>query len=275
MTGSRVDPGRADLDLSRATPPEAWAANRAGAWNRTTSGICHGYVQANLVMLPADAAFDFLRFCQRNPKPCPVLEVTDPGNPEPALTAPGADLRTDLPRYCVYRNGRLVEERTDVVELWDEGMVAFLLGCSFSFEHLLRDAGLPLRHLDQGINGPVYRSNRQCVPAGRFHGRLVVSMRPLPPGRVAEAVEITAAHPEVHGSPVHIGSPGELGIAELDRPDWGEAVRPEPGDVPVFWACGVTPQQAAIESGTELMITHATGHMFVTGLRIDSERKAS
>ncbi|MFE7438988.1 putative hydro-lyase [Streptomyces chartreusis] len=256
-------------DLRQAHPADAWKANRANLWNQPTSGICHGYVQANLVMLPAPAAFDFLRFCQRNPKPCPVLEVTDPGDPEPKLIAPGADLRTDLPRYCVYRKGELVEERTDVLDLWDENMVAFLLGCSFSFEHLLMDAGLPIRHLEQGINGPVYRSNRECVPAGAFHGRLVVSMRPLPPERVAEAVEITAAHPDVHGSPVHIGSPEALGITDIDRPDWGETVRFEAGDVPVFWACGVTPQQAAMESRTELMITHATGHMFVTGLRVD------
>jgi uncharacterized protein YcsI (UPF0317 family) len=255
-------------DLRHATPAEAWRANRANAWGRATSGICDGYVQANLVMLPVSAAFDFLRFCQRNPKPCPVLEVTDPGNPEPVLTAPGADLRTDLPRYCVYRGGRLVEERTDVVDLWDERMVAFLLGCSFSFEHLLLGAGLPIRHLEQGVTVPVYRTNRDCVPAGAFHGRLVVSMRPLPPDRVAEAVEITAAHPDVHGAPVHIGSPEQLGIADLDSPDWGQPVRFEPGDVPMFWACGVTPQQAALESGTELMITHATGHMFVTGLRL-------
>ncbi|WP_187764668.1 putative hydro-lyase [Saccharopolyspora spinosa] len=259
------------VDLQHAEPIEAWRANRANAWARPTSGICHGFVQANLVMLPQDDAFDFMRFAQRNPKPCPILEVTDAGDPEPKLTAPGADLRTDLPKYSVYREGALVEERSDVVDLWTDDMVAFLFGCSFSFEHLLLDAGLPIRHIDQGINGPVYLSNRECVPAGQFRGKLVVSMRPMPPDRVAEAVTITHAHPEVHGGPVHIGSPEKLGIDNVDEPDWGERVRMEPGDVPVFWACGVTPQQAAIEAKTELMITHSTGHMFVTGMRIDSE----
>ncbi|MBJ8344317.1 putative hydro-lyase [Antrihabitans sp. YC2-6] len=252
-----------------ASPQQAWHANRNNAWNRPTSGICHGYVQANLAILPAKDAFDFFRFCQRNPKPCPILEVTDLGDPEPKLIAPGADLRTDLPRYRVYRNGELTDERTDIVDLWREDLVAFLLGCSFSFEHLLLDAGLPVRHIDQKVNGPVYVSNRDCVPAGQFAGKLVVSMRPMPPDRVVEAVTITEAHPEVHGGPVHIGSPAALGIPDLDKPDWGDPVTMEPDDVPVFWACGVTPQQVAMEAKTELMITHATGHMFVTTLTVE------
>lgn len=255
-------------DMRNATPEQMWAANRSAGWNQPTSGTCHGYVQANLAILPRRDAFDFFRFCQRNPKPCPVLEVTDFGDPEPKLVAPGADLRTDLPRYRVYRHGELTVERSDIVDLWTEDMVAFLLGCSFSFEHLLVDAGLPVRNIDQHINGPVYRSNVECVPAGRFRGKLVVSMRPMPPDRVAEATTITAAHPEVHGGPVHIGSPEALGISDLDHPDWGQRVQMHAGDVPMFWACGVTPQQVAMEAGTELMITHATGHMFVTKLRV-------
>lgn len=254
-------------DLHDARPEAAWAANRQHEWNRTTSGICHGYVQANLVMLPSSEALDFLRFCGRNPQPCPVLEVTDVGDPEPKLMAPGADLRTDLPLYNVYRDGALTETTPDVTHLWTGDMVAFLLGCSFSFEHLLMDAGLPIRHIEQNVNGPVYLSNRECVPAGNYHGRLVVSMRPIPGHRVAEAVTITAAHPEVHGAPVHVGAPEALGITDLDRPDWGQPVTMHDGDVPVFWACGVTPQQVATEAGSPLMITHATGHMFVTSQR--------
>lgn len=251
-----------------ATPQEAWEVNRRNEWNRPTSGTCHGYVQANLAILPLADALDFFRFCQRNPKPCPILEVTDIGDPEPKLIAPGADLRTDLPKYRVYRNGELADERTDVVDLWRDDMVAFLMGCSFSFEHLLLDAGLPVRNVDQEINGPVYVSDTDCVPAGRFHGKLVVSMRPMPPRLVAQATAITQAHPEVHGGPVHIGSPDMLGISDLDKPDWGDVVAMEPGDVPMFWACGVTPQQAAMEAGIDLMISHATGHMFVTKLRL-------
>jgi uncharacterized protein YcsI (UPF0317 family) len=256
-------------DMRNAKPEDVWRINRENGWNRPTSGISHGYVQANLAILPKEEAFDFLRFCQRNPQPCPVLEVTDVGDPDPKLVAPGADLRTDLPRYKVYREGELTEERTDIVDLWRDDFVAFLMGCSFSFEHLLLDAGLPVRHIDQQVNGPVYISNRQCTPAGDFSGQLVVSMRPMPPERVAEAVTITAAHPEVHGGPVHIGSPAALGILDLDRPDWGDPVTMEPGDVPVFWACGVTPQQVAMEAKTKLMITHSTGHMFVTKLKVN------
>ncbi|CUR56138.1 conserved hypothetical protein [metagenome] len=255
-------------DLRHATPEAAWAANRRNDWNQTTSGICHGFVQANLVILPSAEALDFLRFCGRNPQPCPVLEVTDIGDPEPRLSAPGADLRTDLPLYNVFRDGELSETVTDITSLWTDDMVAFLLGCSFSFEHLLMDAGLPIRHLEQGVNGPVFLSDRECVPAGRFRGNLVVSMRPIPGARVAEAVTITAAHPEVHGAPVHVGAPEALGIADLAQPDWGQPVRMHEGDVPVFWACGVTPQHVATQSRPPLMITHATGHMFVTSQRI-------
>lgn len=254
--------------MHAATPEEAWEINRRNEWNRPTSGTCHGYVQANLAILPAADALDFFRFCQRNPKPCPILEVTDIGDPEPKLIAPGADLRTDLPRYRVYRQGRLDDERTDIVDLWRDDFVAFLMGCSFSFEHLLLDAGLPVRNVDQEINGPVYVSNIDCLPAGQFRGKLVVSMRPMPPGMVAQATTITEAHPEVHGGPVHIGSPELLGISDLEKPDWGDVVRMTPGDVPMFWACGVTPQQAAMEAGIDLMISHATGHMFVTKLRV-------
>lgn len=245
-------------------PPEAWQACRSGTWTSPTAGLCAGYVQTNLAVLPYEDAFDFLRFCQRNPKPCPVLEVLDPGNPEPALIGSGADMRTDLPGYRVYRNGALVEEPTDVRHLWRDDLVSFLLGCSFTFEHELRAEGIPVRHIEQKVNCPVYRTNQPCRPAGKFHGPLVVSMRPIPAHQIAQAVTISAARPDVHGAPVHVGAPDALGIADLAVPDWGDPVTLATDDVPVFWACGVTPQAVAERAAPELMITHAPGHMFIT-----------
>lgn len=248
------------------TPQEVWAACRSGLWDKPTPGLAPQYAQANLVILPQTDAFDFLRFAQRNPKPCPILEVLETGDPEPKLTAPGADLRTDLPRYRVYRDGILTEERTDIRDLWQDDLVAFLIGCSFTFEQPLIEAGLPIRHIECGCNVPMYRTNRPTTPAGKFSGPLVVSMRPFPAALVPKAVTMTARFPAVHGAPVHIGSPETLGIADLSQPDWGDAVPIREGEVPVFWACGVTPQAAAIVSKPRLMITHAPGHMFVTAL---------
>lgn len=252
------------------TPQEVWQACRTGAWDRPTAGLAPGYAQANLVILPRDDAFDFLRLAQRNPKPIPVLEVLEAGDPEPKLTAPGADLRTDLPRYRVYRDGELVEERKEIADLWRDDLVAFLIGCSFTFEHPLLEAGLPVRHIECGCNVPMYRTNRPLVPAGRFSGPMVVSMRPIPAHLVPKAVTVTARFPAVHGAPVHVGEPAALGIADLSRPDWGDAVPIYPGEVPVFWACGVTPQAVAIQSRPAFMITHAPGHMFITA-RTDEE----
>ncbi|HWI60275.1 MAG TPA: putative hydro-lyase [Symbiobacteriaceae bacterium] len=248
------------------TPREVWLACREGAWDRPTAGLAPGYAQANLVILPTDDAFDFLRLAQRNPKPIPVLEVLETGDWEPKLTAPGADLRTDVPRYRVYKHGEFVEERLEIRDLWRDDLVAFLIGCSFTFEKPLIDAGLPIRHIECGCNVPMYRTNRMCVPAGRFSGPMVVSMRPIPAHLVAKAVTVTARYPAVHGAPVHIGEPEALGIADINRPDWGDAVPIRPGEVPVFWACGVTPQAVAIQSRPEFMITHAPGHMFITNL---------
>lgn len=248
------------------SPQEVWQACRDGAWHRPTAGLAPGFAQANLVILPKDDAFDFLRLAQRNPKPIPVLEVLETGDFEPKLTAPGADLRTDLPKYRVYRRGELVEERAEICGLWRSDLVAFLIGCSFTFEKSLIDAGLPIRHIECGCNVPMYRTNRLCIPAGRFSGPMVVSMRPIPAHLVPKAVTVTARYPAVHGAPVHIGAPEALGIADLSRPDWGDPVPVNPGEVPVFWACGVTPQAVAIESKPEFMITHAPGHMFITAL---------
>jgi uncharacterized protein YcsI (UPF0317 family) len=237
---------------------------RRGEWDRPTAGLAPGYTQANLVVLPEADAFAFLRFCLRNPKPCPVLEVLEPGSPEPAELAPGADLRTDLPRYRVWRDGELAEETTTIGEHWRDDLVSFLIGCSFTFERALEEAGLPLRHVEQGVNVPMYRTSRPTRPAGPFSGPLVVSMRPMTPEQAVRATEITARYASVHGAPVHAGDPAAIGIEDLARPDYGDPVEIRPGEVPVFWACGVTPQAVAAASRPELMITHAPGHMFVT-----------
>mgnify|MGYP001041909065 CR=1 FL=1 len=256
-----------DIDaraISSLTPAEVRALARQGRWTGPTAGLARGYVQANLVILPANWAYDFLLFCVRNPKPCPLLEVTETGSPIPALTATGADLRTDLPRYRVYQHGQLVEEPTEITNWWRDDLVGFLLGCSFTFEDALAEAGIPLRHWEHGCNVPMYRTSLQCAPAGRLHGPLVVSMRPIPAGQVARAVEISARYPLAHGAPIWIGDPHRLGIADLDSSDWGDPVPIREGEVPVFWACGVTPQAAALAARPPLMITHAPGHMFVT-----------
>lgn len=240
---------------------------REGKWRKPTAGLAPGYVQTNLVILPRDLAFDFLLFSQRNPKPCPVLEVTDTGWPEPKITAPGADLRTDTPKYCVYRRGELAEEATDLTSVWRDDLVAFLLGCSFTFESALLQAGVPVRHIEEQKNVPMYVSNIPCVPAGVFHGPLVVTMRPIPADLVSRAVQITGRYPGVHGAPVHIGDPAQIGIRDLGRPDFGEAVTVRAGEIPVYWACGVTPQAVAMQVKPPLMITHAPGHMFITDLK--------
>jgi uncharacterized protein YcsI (UPF0317 family) len=226
-----------------------------------------GYVQANLVVVPRDLAFDFLLFCQRNPKPCPLLDVTEPGDPEPRLVAPGGDVRTDVPRYRVYRHGELVDEPTDLHGWWRADLVAFLLGCSFTFENALLEAGVPVRHLETGSNVPMYRTTISCHPAGVFRGPLVVSMRPLTPAQQVKAVQVCARYPRAHGTPIHCGTPETLGISDLARPDFGDPVEIRPGELPVFWACGVTPQAVAMEVRPPLLITHKPGHMFVTDLR--------
>lgn len=237
---------------------------RAGEHTGPTSGLAPGFAQANLVVLPADEALDFLRFCTRNPKPCPLLEVTDTGSPHPTGLAADADLRTDLPRYRVFHDGRLVDEPTDIAHHWRSDLVAFLLGCSFTFEWALTATGLPVAHQAQGVNVPMYVTNRRCIPAGRFDGPLVVSMRPFAPDAIPDVVDVSARFPAMHGAPVHIGDPAEIGIDDLAAPDFGDAVAVGADEVPVFWACGVTPQAVAIEARPSLAIFHAPGHMFVT-----------
>lgn len=254
-------------ELAFAQPQEVRALIRNGKWRRSTAGLCQGYVQANLVVLPKELAYDFLLFCQRNPKPCPLLEVTDTGSSEPRLTAPGADLRWDLPKYRIYRDGKLTAEVPDIVELWRDDLVAFLLGCSFTFEAALLQVGVPIRHLEEGRNVPMYITTIPCVPAGVFQGPLVVSMRPIPPQLVPKAVQVTSRFPAVHGAPIHVGDPEAIGIEDLSRPDFGDPVTIREGEIPVFWACGVTPQAVALEAKPPFMITHSPGHMFITDLR--------
>jgi uncharacterized protein YcsI (UPF0317 family) len=236
---------------------------RAGV-RRPTSGLAAGYEQANLVVVPQHHAFDFLLFATRNPQACPLLDVVE-GGVEPAV-APGADLRTDLPAYRVWRDGAVVAEPDDVVQHWRPDLVSFLLGCSFTAEHVLLGAGIPLRHVAQGRNVAMYDTDRVCRSAGVFRGRLVVSMRPVPVELVDRVSRLSATLPSAHGAPVHVGDPAALGIADLSSPDYGDPVDVLPGEVPVFWACGVTPQNALRHSGIELAITHAPGHMFLTDL---------
>lgn len=239
---------------------------RAGAVE-PTSGVAPGFTQANMIVLPRDWAFDFLLYAQRNPKACPVLDVSDPGSHETVL-APGADLRTDIPLYRVWRDGKLAEETPDATAAWAEhaDLVSFLIGCSFTFETPMIEAGIEIRHITDGSNVPMYLTDRPCRSAGRLKGNMVVSMRPIPASRVADAATISGRFPAVHGAPVHVGAPELIGIHDLSKPDFGDPVRIEPGEVPVFWACGVTPQAAVMASGVPFAITHAPGHMFITDI---------
>nr|WP_062342238.1 putative hydro-lyase [Herbidospora sakaeratensis] len=246
------------------TPHEARRRFRAGL-KTPTAGWCPGYAQANLLAVPAGLAYDMLLFAQRNPKPCPVLDVGDPGATSLPIFA--GDLRTDLPGYVVYENGAPVAEVTDVTRFWRDDLVPFLIGCSFTFEDALVREDIPVRHLETGGNVPMYRTSVPCRPAGRLSGPLVVSMRPIPAGRVTDAVRVSSRYPAVHGAPVHIGDPAGLGIDDLDAPDFGDPVEVRPGEVPVFWACGVTPQAAVMAAGIPFAIGHAPGHMAITDVR--------
>lgn len=254
-------------DLRNATGAKVRAACRRGDLTTPTPGLALGFVQANLVILPREWAFDFLLFCQRNPKPCSLLDVTEPGDPEPKFVAPEADLRIDLPTYRVWRDGELVDEVHDVSRHWRDDLVSFLIGCSFTFESALLAAGVPVRHIESGVNVPMYRTNWPCRPAGRFSGPLVVSMRPMRPELAVRATQVCSRFPRAHGAPVHFDDPAAIGIGDVMKPDYGDPVEIRPGEVPVFWACGVTPQAALMQARPPLAITHKPGHMFVTDLR--------
>ncbi len=245
-------------------PKNLRAKIRAGEYAGPTSGLAGGYVQTNLVVLPEDYAFDFLKFCVRNPKPCPVLEVTDVGSPIPAVMAPHADLRTDVPKYRVYEEGELVDEPTDIRDYWKRDLVSFLIGCSFTFEEALLDAGLRIAHQDQCRNVPMYVTGQECISSGPFSGPMVVSMRPYKPEEIPAAVTASGRYPTMHGAPVHVGEPDSLGVKDLDEPEFGESISIGEDEIPVFWACGVTPQAVAMSARPPLMITHSPGHMFIT-----------
>ena len=239
---------------------------RQGIWHSHTSGLASDHVQGNVVILPESLATDFLRYCQRNPKPCPLLAVTEPGQSKLPTLGADIDIRSDLPRYRVWRDGEVVNEPTDISALWRDDLVTFVLGCSFSFEQALLEAGLPLRHIAQGKNVAMYRSNIQTEPAGIFNGPMVVSMRPMKAAAAIRAVQVTSRFPNVHGAPVHLGNPALIGITRLDAPDYGDAVEVMDDEIPVFWACGVTPQAALVQARPAFCITHAPGAMLITDL---------
>lgn len=255
------------MDYREAEPAAVRAQIREGNFTGQTSGLCNGYAQANLVTLPRDIAYDFLLFTQRNPRPCPLLEVSDTGSRLLQQIAPGADIATDLPKYRIYEHGGLTGEYTDVVKFWRKDFVSFLIGCSFSFEGELLAADVPVRQIEEGKNVPMYNTNIPCKPAGIFHGNLVVSMRPIPYELIPKAVLITGQMPRVHGAPIQIGAPEAIGITDLEHPDYGEMVTIRPGEVPVFWPCGVTPQNIIMSSRPEFVITHAPGHMLITDVK--------
>ena len=240
---------------------------RAGQIDGHTSGRADGYVQGNVVILPAAHAADFELFCRRNAQACPLLAVSQPGDPRLPALAADLDIRTDLPRYREYRQGCAVQERTSIAEVWRSDLVTFVIGCSFTFERALIAGGIPLRHVAEGRNVAMYRTSVPTVPAGRFGGPLVVSMRPVARADAARAADITGRFPDMHGRPVHVGDPAALGIADLSRPDYGDPVAVLPGEVPVFWACGVTSQAAVEAAGLPWFLAHAPGCMLITDLR--------
>ena len=242
-------------------------ASRSGALDTPTAGLAYGYAQGNLAILPKDYAEDVLRFCQANPKPCPLLGVSEAGDHRIPAIGEDLDIRTDIPRYRVWREGELIDEPRDLTSVWRDDLVSFVIGCSFSFEEALLAADVPLRHIELNCNVPMYRTNVQTQRAGRFHGPLVVSMRPMKAAEAIRAVQVTSRMPAVHGAPVHLGFPEQIGIKDIAKPDYGDAVPVEKDELPVFWACGVTPQAAIAAVRPPFAITHAPGYMLVTDLR--------
>jgi uncharacterized protein YcsI (UPF0317 family) len=263
---SKVEPISSTV-FDRTDPRAVRHAVRSGAYTGNTAGLAPGYVQGNVCILPRDYAADFQIFCRRNPKPCPLLAASEPGDPRLPSLGADLDIRTDVPRYRVFRDGKLAEEPTDIRDLWREDLAAFVLGCSFSFEEALLEAGVPLRYLAEGRNVAMYLTNIETEPAGPFRGPMVVSMRPLTPANAIRAIEITSRFPKVHGAPVHIGKPELIGIEDLDSPWAGDGVEVKADELPVFWACGVTPQSVVLQARPPICITHAPGCMLVTDRR--------
>jgi uncharacterized protein YcsI (UPF0317 family) len=253
--------------FDRADPRAVRLAARSGAFAGVTAGLAPGYVQGNLCILPRAFADDFRRYCERNPKPCPLIGVSKPGDPRLPELGEDLDIRSDVPRYRVFRDGKLEGEVTDIRDLWTKDMVAFAIGCSFSFEEALAEAGVPLRYVSEGKNVAMYLTNIETEPAGPFRGPMAVSMRPLTPENAERAVEITSRFPRAHGAPVHIGDPAAIGIVDLAHPFAGDRIDVRPDELPVFWACGITPQAAVLAARPPLCITHAPGHMLMTDMK--------
>lgn len=249
------------------TPIQLRHLVRAGEFRKPTSGQCGGFAQANLVILPQVQAHDFLLFCQRNPKACPLLAVGEPGSWDVRALGLDVDIRTDVPGYYVYRHGELAESPVSLVDVWRDDLVVFAIGCSFSFEEMLLAAGIPLRHIQQDRNIAMYRTHIPNVAAGPFGGNMVVSMRPLKAQDAIRAIQITSRFPAIHGAPVHLGDPGLIGIADLARPDYGDAVEIMADELPVYWACGVTPQEAIRAARLPFVITHRPGYMLATDIQ--------
>lgn len=250
---------------------EVRAAIRSGSYRSHTAGLGRGHLQANLAIMPEAYALDFMRYCQRNPKPCPLTGVSDTGNPAMFTMGRDIDIRTDVPAYNVYRDGRLADTVEDISDIWQDDFVVFALGCSFTFEHALQKAGVALWHIDNDKTVPMFRSSIETVPAGPFRGKMVVSMRAIPKQRIAEVVEISKRYPLAHGGPVHWGNPADIGITDLSKPDWGDPAPVPESHVPVFWACGVTPQVALEAAQMPICITHKPGHMLITDVAEDAE----
>lgn len=253
-------------NIEQLTPKELRGLIRKGKWDKPTAGLAMGYAQANLVILPQKYAFDFLLFCQRNPKPCPLLEVLEPGEFMTRFLSLDADIRTDIPRYHIYQKGELQKTVKEIKRFWKPDFVSFLLGCSFSFEEAMLRANIPVRHIEENKNVPMFITSIPCKSAGVFHGPMVVTMRPLPSDKLTQAVQITSRYASVHGAPIHIGDPSTIGIKDLRKPDFGDPVTIKRREIPVFWACGVTPQAVVMKTKPELCITHSPGHMFISDL---------
>jgi len=247
-------------------PKEIRTLIRKGKWDKPTTGLALGYAQSNLVILPQKYAFNFLLFCQRNPKPCPLLEVLEPGEFRTKFLSSDADIRTDIPRYNIYEKGKLHDTVKDIKTFWKSDFVSFLLGCSFSFEEALLRAKIPIRYIEENKNVSMYITNIPCKPAGVFHGPMVVTMRPIPSKQVTRAVQMTSRYALAHGAPIHIGDPSTIGIKNFYKPDFGDLVTIKKGEIPVFWACGVTPQAVVMKAKPDFCITHSPGHMFISDL---------
>lgn len=258
-------------DLVAASAAEVRAAIRAGSYGGHTAGLAAGKLQCNLAILPERYALDFLRFCLRNPKPCPIVGVGDSGDPRLPTLGHDIDIRTDVPKYRVFRHGVLSEEISEITDVWADDLVTVALGCSFTFENALLRNGVPVRHIETSKNVPMYRSDIDLVPAGKFGGQMVVTMRPIPEHQVAQAHEISGRYPQAHGAPIAVGDPAQIGISDLSRPDWGDAVDVNPGEVPVYWACGVTPQNVLLDADLPICITHSPGHMLIADVAEDAE----